>query len=310
LTIVFFGTPEFAALPLKTLLNSEHEVLAVVTQPDKGSGRGKQIKSCPVKLVAQSAELKIFQPRKVREADFISELKTMNPSVIVVVAYGRILPSEIIRLPEFGCVNVHASLLPEYRGAAPINWALINGENKTGITTMLMDEGMDTGPALLQEEVEIKPEDTAGSLSRTLSKTGADILIQTLKGLENGSLKPGPQEGEISYAPILKKTDGFIQWSKSAKDIYNFIRGVNPWPGAYGFIEGKRIKIIKAGELDGNGEPGLIDSVTKNELYVGAGRGRLSILEVQLSGKPVMTIKAFLQGRRLKQGMRFDLKND
>lgn len=310
MTIVFFGTPEFAVLPLKTLLNSEHKVLAVVTQPDRESGRGKHIRSCPVKLVARSAELKIFQPRKVREADFIHELKRMNPSVIVVVAYGQILPSEIIRLPEIGCVNVHASLLPRYRGAAPINWALINGDNKTGITTMLMDEGMDTGPALLREEVEIKTEDTAGSLSLKLSKTGADILIRTLKGLENGSLKPSPQEGEISYAPILKKTDGFIQWSKSAKDIYNFIRGMNPWPGAYGFIEGKRIKIIKVEELGGNGEPGLIDSVTKNELHVGTGKGRLSILEIQPSGKPVMPVKAFLQGRRLKQRMRFDLKND
>ncbi len=310
MTIVFFGTPEFAVLPLKILLNSEHEVLAVVTQPDRESGRGKRIKSCPVKLVAQSAGLQIFQPRKVRDAGFIDELKTLNPSAIVVAAYGQILPPEIICLPKFGCVNIHASLLPEYRGAAPINWALINGEDKTGITTMQMDEGMDTGPVLLKEEVRISPEDSSGSLSRKLSETGAGLLLPTLEGLENGSLNPDPQKGEPSYAPILKKTDGFIQWSKSAKDIYNFIRGVNPWPGAYGFIEGKRIKIIKAGELDGDGEPGLIDSVTKNELYVGAGRGRLSILEVQPSGKPVMTIKAFLQGRRLKQGMRFDLKND
>ncbi len=317
MTIVFFGTPEFAVPPLKALLNYEHKILAVVTRPDKQSGRGRYVKSCPVKIEAQKAGLRILQPQKVKEADFINELKVLNPSVIVVVAYGQILPSEIIHLPKLRCINIHASLLPKYRGAAPINWAIINGEEKTGITTMLMDEGMDTGPVLLQEEIEIKSGDTTRSLSQKLSKIGADLLIPTLQGLEHGSLKPRPQIGDASYAPILKKANGFIQWSKSAEELCNFIKGMNPWPGAYGFIKGERFKILKAVPVIPNrknisngtdkcGEAGMIDRVTKNELHVDTGKDKISILEIQPAGKPVMSIKAFLQGRKLKEGMRFD----
>lgn len=306
--IVFFGTPEFAVPALKILLNSEHEVLAVVTQPDRQSGRGRNIRPCPVKTEAQKAGLRILQPRRVREADFIRELKALAPSLIVVVAYGQILPPEILNFPEFGCVNIHASLLPEYRGAAPINWAIINGEKKTGITTMLMDEGMDTGPALLMKEVEIMPDDTAGSLSARLSETGADLLVPTLKGLEAGDLKPIPQTGEASYAPVLKKTDGFIDWSKPAWEICNFIRGMNPWPCAYGFIGRERFKILKAETADGEAGAGSINRVSKDELHVGAGAGKVSVLEIQPSGKAVMPVKAFLQGRRLKEGMRFDME--
>ncbi len=303
--LVFFGTPEFAVPSLNALLNSEHEALAVVTQPDRRSGRGRQILFCPVKLEAQKAGLRIFQPQKVKDTDFIKELKAVNPDIIIVVAYGQILPSEIIHLPELGCVNIHASLLPKYRGAAPINRAIINGERKTGITTMLMDEGMDRGPVLLQEEIEIKAEDTAGSLSQGLSMIGADILLQTLKGLEKGSLKPGSQTGDVSYAPVLKKTDGLIPWSRSAGELCNFIRGMNPWPGAYSFLNGEKIKILRAISTNGDAETGMINKVTKDDLLVGAGKGLLSILEIQPSGKPVMTAKAFLQGRRLKEGMRF-----
>jgi len=305
LKIIFFGTPEFAVPSLKTLLESNHEVIAVVTQPDRQSGRGRRMKSCPVKAVAEEAGIKVLQPRRVREAEFIEELKQLNPSLIVVVAYGQILPAEIIHLPEFGCVNVHASLLPKYRGAAPINKALIDGEEKTGVVTMVMDEGMDTGPLLLKEETKITREDTAGSLSKRLSEIGAARLIPTLKGLEKGSLKPTPQEGEPSYAPVMKKSDGLIQWSSSAEEICNFIRGMNPWPGAYSFIGEERFKILMAFPVEGEGDAGRIESVTKDELLVAAGSGRISITRIQPSGKPVMEISAFLQGRKLVEGMRF-----
>ena len=303
--IVFFGTPEFAVPSLKTLLDSDHEVIAVVTQPDRQSGRGRRMKPCPVKAAAEEAGIKVLQPRSVREPEFIDELKQLAPTLIVVVAYGQILPPEIIHMPEFGCVNVHASLLPKYRGAAPINKALIDGEEKTGVMTMIMDEGMDTGPVLLKEETKITQEDTAGSLSKRLSEIGAGRLIPTLKGLGKGNLKPIPQEGEPSYAPTMKKSDGLIQWSLSAEEICNFIRGMNPWPGAYGFVGEERFKILMAFPVEGEGAAGLIDSVTKDELVVGTGSGRISITSIQPSGKPVMEIRAFLQGRKLSKGMRF-----
>lgn len=280
-------------------------MLAIVTQLDRQSGRGRRMVSSPVKLEAQKEGIKIFQPHKVKDTAFIKDLKLFDPSIIVVAAYGQILPSEIIHLPEYGCVNIHASLLPKYRGASPINWAIINGEERTGITTILMDEGMDTGPVLLQEEVEINADDTAGSLSQRLSKIGADVLMQTLEGLEGGSLKPRPQTGDVSYAPILKKTDGLIQWSKSAKELHNFVRGMNPWPGAYSFFESERIKILQTVSVDGNGEIGVINRVTKDELFVGTGEGVLSVLKVQPAGKTIMPVKAFLQGRKIKEGMKF-----
>ena len=303
--IVFFGTPEFAVPSLRILIDSGHEVIAVVTQPDRQSGRGRHMKACPVKAAAEGAGLEVLQPRKVRDPEFIARLRQLAPSVIVVVAYGQILPSEIIHMPEYGCVNVHASLLPKYRGAAPINRALIDGEEKTGVMTMLMDEGMDTGPVLLKEETKITPEDTAGSLSKRLSEIGAARLIPTLKGLEKGSLKPTPQEGEPSYAPLMKKSDGLIRWSLPAREICNFIRGMNPWPCAYGFIGEERFKILMAFPVEGEGHAGLIESVTKDELVVGTGKGMISVTEIQPSGKPAMEIRAFLQGRKIEKGMRF-----
>ncbi len=306
--LVFFGTPEFAVLSLMALLNSEHEVMAAITRPDRQKGRGRRLTYSPVKLEAQRKGLRIFQPEKVREAAFIQELKEVNPSVIVVVAYGQILPSGIISLPEYGCINVHASLLPKYRGAAPVNWAIIHGEKKTGITTMLMDEGMDTGHILLQQEEEIKEQDTAESLSRRLSEIGAAALLQTLKELEEGSLHSRPQTGDVSYAPILKKTDGRINWLHSSKKIYNFIRGMNPWPGAYSFIHGERVKILKTVSVDKSGEAGVIKTADRDELLVGTGRGILSILEIQPAGKQVMSGSAFIRGRNIKEGMKFHEK--
>ncbi|MEW6599550.1 MAG: methionyl-tRNA formyltransferase [Nitrospirota bacterium] len=305
--LVYFGTPEFAVLPFNALLDAGHEVMAVVTQPDRPSGRGRQLKPCPVKKEAQKTGIMILQPLKVRDQEFIGTLRALNPTAIVVAAYGQILPSEIIHMPQIGCVNIHASLLPAYRGAAPINWAIINGDVKTGITTMMMDEGMDTGPVLLQKETEITSEDTAGRLSIRLSAIGADLLLQTLNGLESGDVRPVPQAGEVSYAPLLKKDDGCIDWSKSAEEISRFINGMNPWPGAYSMLENERIKIIKAVSLEGSAEAGVIDMAGKEDLIVGAGSGRLSILEIQPSGKGVMPVKAYLQGRRLREGMRFGI---
>ncbi|RJR15931.1 MAG: methionyl-tRNA formyltransferase [Nitrospiraceae bacterium] len=306
--VVYFGTPEFAVLPFKALLHAGHEVVAVVTQPDRQSGRGRQLKSCPVKMEAHKAGLRILQPGRVRDPEFIDILRALNPEAVVVAAYGQILPGAIIHLPELGCINIHASLLPAYRGAAPINWAIINGEGKTGITTMLMDEGMDTGPVLLKRETEISADDTAGSLSLRLSKIGAELLIPTLKGLESGEVKPVPQAGEVSYAPLLKKEDGLIDWSKSAEELCRFINGMNPWPGAFSVLENERVKIIKAIPLDGRAEAGTIDRAGKDGLIAGTGTGRLSILEIQPSGKAVMPVRAYLQGRRLKEGMKFSMQ--
>ncbi len=309
--IVFFGTPDFAVLPLKKLLDSGHEVAAVVTQPDRQSGRGRRVKPCPVKVEALNAGLKVVQPLKVRGPDFVDELKSLAPSIIIVVAYGQILPPGIIDMPEFGCVNIHASLLPKYRGAAPVNWAIINGEEKTGVTIMLMDEGMDTGPVLLQDEVKIAPDDTTGSLLEKLSKIGADILLPVIEGLEKGSIKPEAQPDGASYAPIMKKTDGLINWSKQAGELSSFINGMNPWPGAYSFIEKERVKILQAVPDDSSEGPvckdegGVIARADKGGLFVCTGKGSLSILEIQPPGKPAMPVKAFLQGRKLKEGTRF-----
>jgi methionyl-tRNA formyltransferase len=267
------------------------------------------MKPSPVKLEAQKAGLRILQPQSVKDESFISELKSFNPLAIVLVAYGQILPASIIDLPKLGCINIHASLLPAYRGAAPVNWAIINGEKKTGITMMLMDEGMDTGPVLLQNEIEIRENETTGSLYLKLSKIGADLLISLLKELEGGRLTPRTQAGEVSYAPVLKKTDGLLDWSRSAKDLCSFIRGMNPWPGAYSYLDGERIKILAARTTDDNGLEGVIKKISKDELIVSAGNGAVSILELQPSGKPAMPIRAFLQGRKLKEGRRFEIND-
>lgn len=303
--VVFFGTPEFAVPALNALKDSEHRVLAVVTQPDRPYGRGRHIVPSPVKADAQEAGLRILQPENLQGTGFIEELKDIGPSVIVTVAYGQILPSEVINLPEMGCINVHASLLPKYRGATPISQAIINGDTETGITTIFMDEGMDTGDILLQKKAGIFSYDTAGSLSERLSIIGADILLLTLKKLEEGNLIAEPQIGEASFAPLLKKSDGLIQWTRPAKELYDFTRGMNPWPCAYSFLEGDMIKVLRSMVMDGEGEAGVANLISKKELIVGTGRGLLSILEVQPPGKRPMDIRAFLQGRRLQEGTRF-----
>jgi methionyl-tRNA formyltransferase len=303
LSIIFFGTPEFAVTSLKALIESGEDISLVVTQTDKLKGRGHALASPPVKIAALEAGLKVLQPAGLKDGGLLAKLAPPDPEFIVVVAYGKILPGEILELPQRGCINVHASLLPKYRGAAPIQWAIMNGEKRTGVSIMLMDEGLDTGPVLLQSAMEIGPTDTAGSLSQKLSSAGATLLVQTLKKLREGSVRPTPQEGEASYAPPLKKEDGLIDWSQSAAQISDFIRAMRPWPGAYCYMDNERVTLLEAEAIDGDGRPGLTVKVGKGGFIIATGRGLLSVKEVQPSGKKPMPASAFVIGRKLTEGM-------
>lgn len=303
--IVFFGTPSFAVASLKALLQSGGDVIAVVTQPDKRRGRDRTISFPPVKSLGIEEGIRILQPANIREQTFLDELRIVKPDIIVVVAYGKILPLQILSLPVYGCVNVHASLLPKYRGAAPIQWAIIRGEKKTGITTMLMDEGLDTGDILLQRETDIDDDDNSYTLSKKLSETGASLLVETIRDLKKGLIEPRPQAGEPSYAPPMKKEDGRINWGNTSGEIYNFVRGMYPWPSAYCYLNRERIKITKAKALKGSGLPGRIEK-TNNEIIVGTSDGLISIIELQPEGKKVMAAGEFLRGRRVNEGSFFD----
>jgi methionyl-tRNA formyltransferase len=303
--IVFFGTPLFAVPTLSALLQSDEKVIAVVTQPDKRKGRDSVPSPPPVKELAMAKGIKVLQPYRMKDPAFIRELSLMEPEMIVVVAYGKILPPQILNLPPRGCINVHASLLPKYRGAAPIQWAIINGEKMTGITTMLMDEGLDTGDILLQVMTDIFDDDNADTLSKRLSETGASLLIKTIKKVEDGSIIPAPQTGDPSYAPPLKKGDGRIDWTDTAEDIFNFVRGMYPWPCAHCYLNGERIKIIRVKMLEGPGKAGRIEEAGEN-LIVGTGNRLISVLELQPEGKKIMSSRDFLRGRRLQRGVFFD----
>lgn len=303
--LIFFGTPDFAVLPLRTLIKAGHAVAAVVTQPDRKSGRGARLTPPPVKREALEAGIRIFQPVRIREKAFIREMKDLSPEVIVVAAYGKILPPDILSIPRLGCVNIHASLLPKYRGSAPVNWAIIRGESESGVTTMMMDEGMDTGDMLIRKAIEITNDDTAETLTERLSRLGADVIVETIDGLVRGVLMPKPQKGEPSYAPLLKKEDGLIQWTRSAEELERFIRGMNPWPSAFSRVNNERYRIHKAAPVSGSAAPGVIAEITKDALLVGTERGLLSIFEIQPEGKKRMPVRAFLQGRTLKKGIAF-----
>ena len=306
--IIFFGTPDFAVSSLNALLECGENILSVVTQPDRVKGRGHALSEPPVKEFALSKGIAVLQPSQIKSPSFAEELKTLSPDVIVVVAYGKIIPGSIIKLPPLGCVNVHASLLSKYRGAAPVQWALINGETRTGVTTMLMDEGLDTGGILLQEETEIKDEDTAYSLGIRLSRIGASLLCKTLKGLRDGSIHPRPQTGTPTYAPPLKKEDGKIEWSLPAKKIFDLIRGTYFWPGAHCYLNGERVTVMKAGVIDmDEGVAGRIEKISEEGFSVGTGKGLLSVAEVKPEGKRSMPASAFAHGRNLKKGVFFDV---
>lgn len=298
------GSPEFAIPSLKAIYNADEKIEAVVTQPDRKKGRGLTLKSPPVKIEAERIGLPVYQPEMVREKGFITLIDSIKPDAIVVVAYGQILPEEILKVPKYGCINLHGSLLPKYRGAAPIQWAIIKGEKKTGVTTILMDKGMDTGDILLQEKIDVTPKDTAETLSERLSTIGAKLLLKTLMGLEGGIITPRPQDhSSATYAPLLKKEDGRIDWKKGAEEIKNQVRGMNPWPGAYTFLEGRLLKIwdVDMAETKG-GEPGRIIQADKGHLVVSTGKDSLLIKELQLEGRSRTTSIAFLQGHKIKEG--------
>lgn len=308
--IVFMGTPDFAVPSLEALLRSGHAVVGVVTQPDRPKGRGQAVIASPVKRVAERAGLPILQPLKMKDPVFVEALRAWRPDVIAVAAFGRILPKIILDLPPRGCINVHGSLLPKYRGAGPIQWALINGESVTGITTMLMDEGMDTGAMLLQEVVPIEPDDTAGSLSSKLAEVGGRLLIETLRGLEADTLRPRPQDpARATLAPLLKKEDGVIDWTLPAGAIVNRLRGLTPWPGAYTYLNGERWIIWKAeaAPVDPSrgysaGPPGTILAAGKDGVLVMTGGGWLKVVEFQPANSRRMTAAQYLAGHAVAPG--------
>lgn len=298
--VIFMGTPDFAVGTLKKLVQSEHQVLAVVTQPDRPKGRGKAMQFTPVKEAALEAGIPVLQPVKVRDPQVVEELCTLKPDVIVVVAFGQIIPESILNMPRYGCVNVHASLLPMYRGAAPIQWAVINGDKTSGVTTMQMDRGLDTGDMLLKREVVLDPEETGGSLFDRLSEVGAELLIETLEKLEKGEIIPQkqPQLSPTPYAFQMTKEMGKIDWNQDAAVIERLIRGLNPWPSAYTKLGEKTLKIWMAQveEGDSTKAPGAVIRADKNGLMVQTGKGMLKIRELQLEGKKRMTADAFLRG--------------
>ena len=302
MAIIFFGTPDFAVPSLKALAAAEEKVVLVVTQPDRLKGRGHMLSAPPVKELALSLGINVLQPEKIRSLEFYRELSAYAPEFIIVVAYGRILPKSILELPVQGCLNVHASLLPKYRGAAPIQWSLLKGEKMTGVTTMLMDEGLDTGDILRQSTLEIDENDNSATLFERLADLGAKTLIETLKGIRSGCVKPIPQAGDASLAPPLRKEDGKIDWRRSAEELAFFVRGMNPWPSAVCGLGQERIKITKVRAIAGNGEPGRIEKASGGTLVVGTSKGLLLVEELQPEGKRAMPAAAFLAGRKLKEG--------
>ena len=304
--IIFMGTPDFAVGTLKALIESEHEVCAVVTQPDKQKGRGKVLQATPVKEIAAEAGIPVYQPRRVKEPEFLQMLDEIRADVIVVVAFGQIIPKEMLNMKPYGCINVHASLLPKYRGAAPIQWAVIQGEKESGVTTMQMDEGLDTGDMLLQAVIPLEKKETGGSLYDKLKQEGAELLMQTLEGLQNGSIMARKQgETTTEYAKMLKKEMGLIDWNKDAIEIERLIRGLNPWPSAFTHFNGKTLKIWQADIMEGNTgkQPGTITGISKDSIQVQTGNGVLSLRELQIEGKKRMDAGAFLRGYQIKEGM-------
>ena len=323
--IVFMGTPDIARKSLKSLVEAGQEILAVVTNPDKPKGRGGKLAFSEVKEYALEKDLKVHQPLKVRKNEkFINEIKALKPDIIVVVAYGKILPKELLDIPKYGAINVHGSLLPKLRGAAPIQWSVLNGDTETGITTMFMDEGMDTGDMILQESLKIGEDETTGELWDRMGDLGAKLLVQTVEKLEHvKSELPNPssledvkklmdakvQEGESTLAPMLDKEMSKIDWNKTASEIHNLVRGLNPIMGTFTFAEGKKIKIWKTKLLKEDsrtGKPGEVLSADKTGLVVATGEGNLSILELQGENAKRMDYKSFLNGNIIPVGTIFE----
>jgi methionyl-tRNA formyltransferase len=303
--VVFMGTSAFAVPSLERLLASRHAVVAVFTQPDRPRGRGRRIAASPVKQVAATQRLRILQPRRASDPQLFAELKSLAPQVIVVAAYGQLLRPSLLAIPPMGCVNVHASLLPKYRGAAPINWALICGESVTGVTIMLIDETLDTGPILLQSELPIDPSDDAGTLQERLAVCGAEALLRALDGMESGSLKPVPQDhAQATYAPKLRKEDGIIVWRRSADALAHLVRGVTPWPGAVTTHQGKPLRVWRATSkaMSGLGMPGRVATIDKFGIWVETADGSLLLVEVQPANGRRMEAAAYARGHGLRPG--------
>lgn len=312
--IIFMGTPDFAVPSLECLFKEGHEILAVFTQPDRPAGRGKQPKQSPVKVAAQKLGLTIRQPEKINTPEVIELLKSLQPELIVVVAYGKKLPVGILQIPEKGCLNVHASLLPAYRGAAPIHWAVINGETQTGVTTMLMDEGLDTGDILLKKVFPVSGEATTGEVHDALAEIGGELLIQTIEAYSRDDLRGVAQTGESSYAPLLKREHEWLDWSRKAVELHNQIRGLNPWPGAVTKYKGENLKVwqsslvsqslagdILSSEDSAKESParefGQVLKIVNEGIIVGTGEGKILLRQVQPAGKRIMPARDFFLGR-------------
>ncbi len=307
MNIVFMGTPDFAAASLEALLKSDDVVVGVVTQPDRPKGRGQVLTPSPVKLLAQREKIPLLQPLKMKDPEFLQTLAGWKPDLIAVTAFGRILPPAVLSLPPRGCINVHGSLLPKYRGAGPIQWAIINGERETGITTMLMDEGMDTGAMLLQEAIPITDDDTAGTLSPRLAELGGRLLVETIARLKAGTLVPTPQDSsQATMAPLLKKEDGIIDWTLPAVTLANRVRGLAPWPGAYTSVPGgDRWTIWRAQALPGPATkpPGVVMEVTSEAIHVATGEGVLALLELQPANSRRMAVAQYVAGHSISVGL-------
>ncbi len=306
MNVIFMGTPDFSVPVLEALIESEeHTVTAVITQPDKARGRSGKLVFTPVKEVAVAHEIPVYTPQKVKDPEFVEVLRDIPCDVMVVVAFGQILSKEILDMPKYGCINVHASLLPRWRGAAPIQWSILEGDEKTGITTMQMNEGLDTGDMLLTEEVVIGPEETGESLFNRLSKLGGPLILETLRRAEEGALEPTPQDDEKStYAKMLTKELGKLDFSWDAKRLEQYVRGLNSWPSAYTYFRGKMMKIWKAEVVDRNTDAaqGTVAEVEKNSFSIQTGDGLLRLLEIQLEGKKRMNAGDFLRGMQVQIG--------
>ena len=310
--IVFMGTPDFAKESLEAIYHAGHEILAVVTNPDKPKGRGMKLVASPVKEFALEKKMKIYQPEKVkRNLEFIEEIKKIQPDVICVVAYGKILPKEILEIPKLGCINVHGSLLPKYRGAAPIQWAVLNGDKTTGVTTMYMDVGMDTGDMILKEETEIGENETTGELWQRLAQIGANLLVKTLEQIKSGDAPKIPQGSDFTMAPMLNKEMSKIDWNnKTAKEIKNLVRALNPIMGTYSYLGGKKIKFWKVDALasyNPNIDNGtVIKADSKEGLYIKAKDGIVKIMEIQGENAKRMSVQEFLRGNKIEVGEKFE----
>lgn len=304
--IVFMGTPDFACPALTALIDSGEEVLVAVTQPDRRRGRGRKPASPPVKVLAETLGILVWQPEKIRTREFTAQLRELKPHLFVVVAYGKILSPALLDIPMVGSLNIHASLLPAYRGPAPINWAILNGETRTGLTTMFQDQGVDTGPILLSKSIPIDRSDTFGTLHDRLVDLEGELLKETIAGLKDGTVSPKPQpEKGISHAPLLKKSDGLVDWTRPAKQLDRLVRGVDPWPGAHTMFRGKILKLFDSRTGDVQGRPGQVMGLENGLLHVATGEGSLVLAELQLAGQRRLPAASFWHGQRLQSNDTF-----